>query len=142
MLCSQQSAWPSRKWLIFHITMPLLKQPPPPHSAHIYCLLSIHAQQASMRVDGCHFLLIEESNSTPSPAICHMATKCNGILVGRFNLYCPSTSDVIGQYNKIGSISSGEAFICLPLHQLYHCSWLCSQCSGMTCVCLTLEPPW
>jgi len=22
--------------------------------------------------------------SGPSPAICHMATKCNGILVGRF----------------------------------------------------------
>jgi len=29
-----------------------------------------------------------------------MATKYNGILMGRFSLYC-QTSDVVDQYNKI-----------------------------------------
>ena len=41
----------------------------------------------------------------PSAAICHMAITCNGILVGRFNLYCHTTSihpNVVGQHNKIG----------------------------------------
>jgi len=28
----------------------------------------------------------------PSAAICHSATTCNRILVGRFNLYCPTTN--------------------------------------------------
>jgi len=28
----------------------------------------------------------------PSAAICHIATTCHGILVGRFNLYCHSTN--------------------------------------------------
>ena len=28
----------------------------------------------------------------PSDAICHTATTCNGILVGRFNLYCCATN--------------------------------------------------
>ena len=28
----------------------------------------------------------------PSATICHMATICNGIFVGRFNLYCPTTN--------------------------------------------------
>ena len=28
----------------------------------------------------------------PSAAICRTATKCNGILVGRFHLYCPTIS--------------------------------------------------
>jgi len=28
----------------------------------------------------------------PSAAICYTTTKCNGILVGRFNLYCHSTN--------------------------------------------------
>ena len=27
-----------------------------------------------------------------SAAICHMGSKCNGIIVGRFNLYCHSTN--------------------------------------------------
>jgi len=37
----------------------------------------------------------------PSAAICHMATKCSGILVGRFNIcYHTTNSDVMGQQNK------------------------------------------
>lgn len=28
----------------------------------------------------------------PSAGICHLATKCNRILVGRFNLYCNTTN--------------------------------------------------
>jgi len=50
----------------------------------------------------------------PSAAICCTATKCNGILVGNFNHYAtpqPSASDVMGQFNKIGGITSGAAII-------------------------------
>jgi len=37
--------------------------------------------------------------------ICHMAAKCNGTLLGRFNFYCHTTSDVMGQHNKIRNIT-------------------------------------
>jgi len=39
-----------------------------------------------------------------SAAICHTATKCNGILVERFNLYCCPSGDK-GQYSEIGGIT-------------------------------------
>jgi len=45
-------------------------------------------------------------------AICPSAIKCNGILMGRFNLYCHpplSVSDVAGQHNKTGDITFGAA---------------------------------
>ena len=34
------------------------------------------------------FICTSIVSECPSAAICHMATKCNGILEGRFNLYC------------------------------------------------------
>lgn len=43
----------------------------------------------------------------PYAAVCPMATKHNGILVGRFSLSIipqTSTSDVVGQHNKVGGI--------------------------------------
>jgi hypothetical protein len=60
-----------------------------------------------MNVIGRNFFLMEEFNYTPlfhthfhvdailsdcpSAAVCRMATKFNGILAGRFNLYCHIT---------------------------------------------------
>ena len=58
----------------------------------------------SLNVNVCHFFLVEESSDTPLlhtdtivsdcpfAAISHMATEYNGILVGRFNLYCHTTT--------------------------------------------------
>jgi len=67
-------------------------------------LLSI--QQASININGCHFSHMDEFSGTlvlhmyfmldailldcPSAAICHMAIKYKGILVGRF--YCCTTN--------------------------------------------------
>jgi len=49
-----------------------------------------------------------------SAAICHMATKCNGILVGRFNSAIipptPST-DTVDAQNKAGDITFGATVI-------------------------------
>ena len=61
-----------------------------------------------MNINGCHFFPMAEFNGMPllhmyfksasilsdcpSAAICHMAKKCNGILVGRFILYCRTTN--------------------------------------------------
>jgi len=72
---------------------------PWPHCAHIHCLVSVTVQQALINVNGCHFFLhggiqfhtfasythlISDAIllDCPSAAICHMATKCNGILAG------------------------------------------------------------
>jgi len=64
---------------------------PPPHSAHIQCLVSINIQQVSIHVSGCHFFHMEELNETqrseailsdcPCAAFYCIATKCNRILV-------------------------------------------------------------
>jgi len=83
---------------------PVLKRHPPPHCAHIHCLVSINVQQMLMVVSGCNFSCMEKFNSThllhmhfmsdavllayPSAAICHTSTTCNGILVGRLSFYC------------------------------------------------------
>jgi len=60
----------------------------------------------------------------PYDAICHTATKCDGILVGRFNLYCrsaytaASTPDILGQQKKIEGITFGAIFISCHLSSL------------------------
>ena len=78
---------------------------PPLHCTHIHCLISIKVQQALINASGCQFFLhggiqhlcftsMSEAISSDflSAAICHVATKCNGILVGKFNLYCHTTN--------------------------------------------------
>jgi len=52
-------------------------------------------------------------SDNPSAAICHMTTKCNGILLGRFNLY----SHTHCQHNTIEGITFRAAFlfVLLPL---------------------------
>jgi len=50
----------------------------------------------------------------PSAVICYIATIRNGVLVERFNLCChppTSTTDVMGQQNKIGGITFGAGII-------------------------------
>jgi len=44
---------------------PLLKHHPPPHCAHIHCLVSTSIQQASENVSECHFSYIEKFIDTP-----------------------------------------------------------------------------
>jgi len=104
-------AWPSRSWLVFHVTVATVKYTT--HCAHNHRLLSINVKQVSMNVIGCDFLfffpptwrnsvtlLCFVCSSTsdaillycPSAAICHTVTKCNRILAGRFNLNCHITN--------------------------------------------------
>ena len=105
-------AWPFKMWIVFHDTVTTAEtHHPPPHCAHIHCLVSINVQQALMNVSECnfsawrnsvpHFCFIGHDMSSmsdtilsecPSAAIYQTATKCNGILVGRFNLYCHTTN--------------------------------------------------
>lgn len=50
----------------------------------------------------------------PSAAICHMGTKCNGILVAEFNLYFHSTNIFLwccGQHKKTEGITFKAAFV-------------------------------
>ena len=75
-----------------------------PHCAHIHCRVSINIQQVSMNVNRCNFFLDKGFSDTsflhmhfhvrhhfsdcPFAAICHMATKFNGIVGGRLDFYC------------------------------------------------------
>ena len=102
-------AWLSRKWIVFHVAFATNEtQHPLLQSGHSHCLVSVNVQQVLINVIGCNFFLpwrnsfshlcfIKTSMSDaivsncPSAAICHIITKCNGILVGRFTLYCHIT---------------------------------------------------
>ena len=93
-------AWLPGTWFVFHVAVATAETPhPPPHCANIHCLVSVNVQQASMNVTGCNFSTWRNSithlcfirtsmSDCPSAVICRTATKFNGILVGRFNLYC------------------------------------------------------
>mgnify|MGYP001859272356 CR=1 FL=1 len=78
-----------------------------PHCAHIHCLVSRTFSKLQSMSTGVifstwrnsmtHLCFIRTPKSDilsdcPSAAICHMATKYNGILVGRFSLYCHTTN--------------------------------------------------
>ena len=108
-LCAGACMLLSRTWLVFHITVTTAETHYPPPCAHSYCLVSISVQQALMNVSGAIFFPLWRNSVThlgfvctsmsdtalsecPSAAICHTATTCNGILVGRFNLYCHPTN--------------------------------------------------
>lgn len=104
ILWGNSSAWLSRMWLIFHITVTAAEtHHPPPHRAHTHWLASTNIQQAPMNVSRSHFFCMEEFNSTPllhmhfdlsdgpSAVTRHVTTKCNGTLVGRFSLHCHTT---------------------------------------------------
>jgi hypothetical protein len=90
--------------LSFTSLSPLLKRATHrlPHCANIHWLVSVNVQQASVNIIRCKFFRMEEFIYTPLfhmpfhvrrhfvrlPLGCRTATKFNGILTGRFNLYC------------------------------------------------------
>ena len=69
---------------------------PPAASLCSHPLFDLHKRSASInRCQWGHFFRMEHTfmsdailSDCPSAAIYHTATACNGILVGRFNLYC------------------------------------------------------
>ena len=102
--CNNRHQW---RWPTVMVTTTEMHHPPP-HCAHIHCLISIKVQRALTNASECHFSALRNSvtqlcilhtfvsdailSVCPSAAICHTATKCNGILVGRFSLYCHITN--------------------------------------------------
>ena len=80
----------------------------PPHCAYIHWLVPVNVQQALMNVNWPFFPAWRNSMShrcstctsmsdvilsdCPSATICYMATKCHGIFVEKFNLYCYATN--------------------------------------------------
>jgi len=101
-------AWPSECALSF-TSLLLKRNAPPTASLCSHPLFGLHKHSAS--VDECQWvpLFVQRNSMThlwtkctltsdrilsncPSAAICHTATKCNGIPVGRFNLYCHTTN--------------------------------------------------
>ena len=127
-----------------------------PHCAHIHCLVSINIQQASMNVSECHFFHMREFSDT---LLLHMHFCVRHHFVNTLLLLSvtwqqnvmgcwwegltsttilpTSTSDVVGQHNKIGGIIYGTTIIKKKILKtpLFVCtspvpkiSVLCSQC--------------
>ena len=101
ILWCDNCVWPSGTWLVFHVIVTTVEmQHPPPPCTHVCCLVSTNVQQVSVNAifspwrnlmtDLC-FIHISVSDAILSAAVCLMATKCHGILVGRLNLYCHAT---------------------------------------------------
>ena len=112
-----------------------------PTASLCYCLVSITAQQASINLyeSNCFFFLYGRiqghifvsyalayqmpfcQTSLPSAAICVSATKCNGILVGRFSLcfHTPPTSTSV----VIGGITFGATLIYMLLTSNFQISY-------------------
>ena len=100
---------------------------PLPHCAHI--LFGLQKPSASIsEYQWVPFFLTEEFidapllhtsmldailSDCPSATICHTGTKCNGILVERFNHYCHTIKifDTVRKHNKTGDITYGAALV-------------------------------
>ena len=127
-------AWLSSTWFAFHITVTTVEtHHPPSHCAHIYCLLSRSVHQMSMNVSGCHFIHTEESNDSPllhthfhdrhqcvrhhcAPVLPSVTRQQNGTEYwwegSTSTAISPaSTSDIMGQHNKMGGIIFRAALI-------------------------------
>jgi hypothetical protein len=53
-------------WSVSHITVTIAEMHhPPPHCAHIHCLVSVNFQQASLNVSSCNFVRMKEFSDTP-----------------------------------------------------------------------------
>lgn len=103
MLCSYKSA-------PVEVLSPLLKCTAHHITAHSHCLVSIDVQQPLMNVTGCNIFHAEEFSGTlgsihtsmsdtilsncPAAAICCRVAKWNRMLVGRFILYCHTTTNI------------------------------------------------
>ena len=96
-LWCDSSAWLSRTWLVFHIAVTSGEiYRPPPHCAHIICLVSINKHQL-MEFNGTPFLYTHmyiRCHFAWLPLCCHLctATKGRGILIRMLNLYCHATN--------------------------------------------------
>jgi len=105
-VCHACKSLHQQRWPTVSINTPETHHPLPCY-AHSHCLVYINVQQVSVNVSGCYFFYLEEFSSAlllhtsksdamlsdcPSAAICHLATKCNGVLVGRFSFYCHATN--------------------------------------------------
>ena len=96
-----KSAWMSRMWLVFHVAVISASL-----CSHLFGLYKHSAsinecqwvpffphEGIQWHTFASYALLCQTSFCQyPSTAICHMATKCNGMLVGRFNLYYHTTN--------------------------------------------------
>jgi len=120
MLSLLKSAWLSGTWLVFHITVASAEtHHPPPHCAHIHCLVFTNVQQAPMNASGCHFFIHTSMSDVilsdcPAAAIYHTATKCNVILVESWaatTIPSTSASDAAGKHNTTGGITFEAALI-------------------------------
>ena len=101
---------------------------PLPHCAHIRCLVSINVQQPSMNTNGCHVFHVQEFSDT----LFFISTSMSGTILSDccFTAIChgggteywwegststaippTSTSNAMGQHNKIGSITFRAALI-------------------------------
>jgi len=97
--CDVTCAWPSRMWLIFHIhitTAEMFHPPLPVLTSTVWSpemfskcwWMSVDIFFSAWRNSVAHLCFFHTFMSDyPSGAI-HMVTKCKGILVGKFNLYC------------------------------------------------------
>jgi len=67
----------SGTWLVFHVAVDSVEtHHPPPHCAHIHCLVSI----ALIYVNGCHFFCMEEFNYTPLLHT-HFHDRCHNVRI-------------------------------------------------------------
>ena len=88
-------------WFVFHVAVTTAEMHhPSPHYTHIHCFkqASIGVIFSTWRNSVIYLCFVHTSMSDIilsdclSAANCHVATTCNGILVGRFNLYCHITN--------------------------------------------------
>ena len=104
ILWCDSCTWASGMQLVFHIVATAETHHSIPHCAHIYCLVSLSTPNCQWMSVGAifstrrnsvtHLCFIRTSMSDTifsdchSAAVGHMAIKCDGILVGRFSIYC------------------------------------------------------
>ena len=131
--------------LVFHVTVATAETHyPPPHSAHICCLVFNNVQQVSMNISWCHFFHVEEFNSDALP--CHTPFCQTAPLLpfvtwqqtvmeywwegSAFTAIQPtSASDTIDQHNNIGGITFVPALVICTTHLiLFYFSSRASKC--------------
>ena len=125
------------------------KHHPPPHCTHIHCLDSTDVQQVSMNVSGCHFFRMEACGRgmcrvTHLHMCCHV--RCHSVRLPFCHMspvtwqqnvleywweystsaaLPTSTSETVGQYDKIGSIifRAADAFNISHSNKSYWFLW-------------------
>ena len=124
-------AWWSEMQLAFRSTAAFAEMHhSPPYCAHIHCWVPINVQQALMNVNRCHFFCMEEFSVTPLlhphfyvrcysvrlPLCCHLSNGKKHVIeywrgVSASPAMPTSTSDVVGQENKICGITFGAILL-------------------------------